>query len=386
MATNINTIKNWFKTGLKPTQAQFWATWDSFWHKDDTIPQTAITNLEATLNAKAETGQLAIKEDKINKGAANGYTPLNETSKVPATHLPIVNNLTTGGANDVASAETVKTLKALLDEKANESQTNIATHAFNHDGSTQIYTIPQFAAIFQIFVNNAHTTKNVDYVTIGDTQINFLGKLEPTDTTIDVYYIESLATATPYYTQTQINGLLIDKFDVPTGASTDYLDGAGRVKPFPTIENNIYIGDKKESYQPSDHDGWIKEDGRPLSALTATQQANATALGFITNLPNATNTYSSMNGEPLGSVTGSNEKILQRSHLPNFKLRTGIHSYSAELSFGQSTAGISNKAIAFTASTTNGVAVTESLNGNAQQPIDTRPQTISVNKFIYLGI
>jgi hypothetical protein len=57
MATDINTILSWFKTGLKPTQAQFWASWQSFWHKDEQIPQSSIANLSATLNAKAEKTQ-----------------------------------------------------------------------------------------------------------------------------------------------------------------------------------------------------------------------------------------------------------------------------------------------------------------------------------------
>ena len=54
MATPLNTIKNWFKTGLKPTQAQFWAAWDSFFHKDEKIPQTAIDGLQDSLDAKAD--------------------------------------------------------------------------------------------------------------------------------------------------------------------------------------------------------------------------------------------------------------------------------------------------------------------------------------------
>ncbi|MBF7093538.1 hypothetical protein IUY40_18555 [Flavobacterium sp. ALJ2] len=58
MATNINTILNWFKTGLKPTQKQFWATWASFWHKDEQIPQNSISGLENALNTKAEKVQL----------------------------------------------------------------------------------------------------------------------------------------------------------------------------------------------------------------------------------------------------------------------------------------------------------------------------------------
>ena len=43
---NLTTIKNWFKTGLKPTQAQFWNTWDSFFHKDDKIPIEQVEGIE----------------------------------------------------------------------------------------------------------------------------------------------------------------------------------------------------------------------------------------------------------------------------------------------------------------------------------------------------
>lgn len=52
---SLNTIKNWFKTGLKPNQLQFWDTWDSFWHKDDIIPATKIENLNQRFNEKADT-------------------------------------------------------------------------------------------------------------------------------------------------------------------------------------------------------------------------------------------------------------------------------------------------------------------------------------------
>lgn len=48
--TSVETIKNWFKTGLKPTQAQFWAWMDSFWHKNDSIPAGNITGLGELIN------------------------------------------------------------------------------------------------------------------------------------------------------------------------------------------------------------------------------------------------------------------------------------------------------------------------------------------------
>jgi len=65
MAVNINTILNWYKTGLKPNQAQFWASWTSFWHKDEAIPQSSISGLINVLNAKTENSQFnAHKEDQ----------------------------------------------------------------------------------------------------------------------------------------------------------------------------------------------------------------------------------------------------------------------------------------------------------------------------------
>lgn len=46
---SLSTIKNWFRTNLKPSQGQFWDTWDSFWHKQELIPTSAIGGLDAAL-------------------------------------------------------------------------------------------------------------------------------------------------------------------------------------------------------------------------------------------------------------------------------------------------------------------------------------------------
>lgn len=54
MATNINTILSWFKTRSKPTQEQFWASWSSFWHKDEQIPTKTIEGLQDILDHKAD--------------------------------------------------------------------------------------------------------------------------------------------------------------------------------------------------------------------------------------------------------------------------------------------------------------------------------------------
>lgn len=47
--TTLNDIKNWYKTGLKPTQAQFWSWLDSFVHKTDAITQDKVVGLQAAL-------------------------------------------------------------------------------------------------------------------------------------------------------------------------------------------------------------------------------------------------------------------------------------------------------------------------------------------------
>ncbi|WP_166921982.1 hypothetical protein [Flavobacterium poyangense] len=43
----LDTIKNWFKTRSKPTQTQFWDTWDSFRHKNEKVPVKEIEGIDA---------------------------------------------------------------------------------------------------------------------------------------------------------------------------------------------------------------------------------------------------------------------------------------------------------------------------------------------------
>ena len=68
--TALITIKNWFKTNLKPTQEQFWAWMDSFWHKGEKIPITSIDDIENILNAKADAEALTnhVVDDNAHEG------------------------------------------------------------------------------------------------------------------------------------------------------------------------------------------------------------------------------------------------------------------------------------------------------------------------------
>lgn len=104
-------------------------------------------------------------------------------------------------------------------------------------------------------------------------------------------------------------------------------------------------GDIKSGIQTTDHDGWVKLDGRLFSTLSASQQAVATALGLSNNLPNATEAYLVQNGSSMGSVSGSNTTTLTQANLPivNFTgtaANAGSHSHTTDpAAFNSSSAG-----------------------------------------------
>jgi hypothetical protein len=61
------TIKGWFTTGSKPTQEQFWAWMDSYWHKDENIPASKIEGLN---NNTLELGETSTTAHRGDHGAA----------------------------------------------------------------------------------------------------------------------------------------------------------------------------------------------------------------------------------------------------------------------------------------------------------------------------
>lgn len=81
MATDKNTIKNWFKTGFKPTQEQFWAMFDSYFHKDETIPITAVDELETILGEKADAEAL---ENHLSDANAHAELFVEPTARIAA--------------------------------------------------------------------------------------------------------------------------------------------------------------------------------------------------------------------------------------------------------------------------------------------------------------
>ena len=93
---SLNIIKSWFKTGLFPTQQQFWDTWDSFFHKDDNIPASQVENLQNLLDQKLDkkdlpdgsdisiddvSGLRTELDDRVNKVAGKGLSTKDYTTE-----------------------------------------------------------------------------------------------------------------------------------------------------------------------------------------------------------------------------------------------------------------------------------------------------------------
>jgi len=176
--------------------------------------------------------------------------------------------------------------------------------------------------------------------------------------------------------------------------------------PYPTFRYWLYnnfagisIGDVKDGFLPSDHNGWIILDGRLTTELTVTQKMNATALGFTTNLPNADNSFTVQNGDTLGVATGSNGKLISQTHLPNIQLggTTTADTIASEFSSKLGTdldTYTNGDVINFPATpliqnhgSHSHAITTDYLSGGmaSQVTFDVTPRSLSVNKFVYLG-
>jgi hypothetical protein len=110
------------------------------------------------------------------------------------------------------------------------------------------------------------------------------------------------------------------------------IDGTGYIRqdsswvPARSARNNP--GDIKSSFAVNDHAGWVKMDGRLTSALTPTQAAIASSLGFTTNLPDATDAVMVQNAAALGTVAGS--WAISQANLPNISVASaGAHTHTA---------------------------------------------------------
>lgn len=135
MATAISTIKNWFLTGLKPTQVQFWAVFDSFRHKNDNIPISEVQGLSTALEKKATTEEFEshISDTNAHPDLFNSKADLVD-GKVPLEQLPDYEH--THGIDEIAG---------LADELSGKEELSNKQSDLSEDSSGDKY--PNITAI-----------------------------------------------------------------------------------------------------------------------------------------------------------------------------------------------------------------------------------------------
>jgi microcystin-dependent protein len=175
------------------------------------------------------------------------------------------------------------------------------------------------------------------------------------------------------------------------------------------------FGDIKTGRQTADHAGWILCDGRLKTALTATQQPRATALGIGANIDDARGKAlfaAGANGIVLGATGGAATATVAQANLPNVSLVGGNHGHgitdgghshsqtekyrvgalpnSGQPNWGSDPGGSSTYNGNSTGVSTTGISISASGNlsiplGGSGTALPVQNPYLGVNVFIYLG-
>ncbi|MEN9655152.1 MAG: hypothetical protein RL311_60 [Bacteroidota bacterium] len=235
-----------------------------------------------------------------------------------------------------------------------------------------------FAAEFAVFDSSNVIVPNSEIIcAFGESASTGTGIIRITTTEAAVYKLKGYASTQSFTAFTDHNGR--------TGVTWKKLSGNSAM----TVIN---YGDVKTGFQSADHNGWVKLNGRAKSTLSATQQAQATALGIGTNLPNADNAFLVQNGSAVGTVAGSNTITIAQNQLPNVTYTGQIADVAHGAVIVASASGVFSRVYGSSWGNAGGGGGTETFNlsiplngGVTQQQLNITPKSLSVNTFIYLG-
>ena len=250
---NLNTLKNWFLTGLKPTQEQFFSTWDSFWHKDDSIPAENIEGLDTFLAEKADKEALDGHLDDPNAHSELFDEVPTKTSDLindGEDGIPFLldsdlnrsNNISSSSTVDVATSLAVKT----VNDKVNDNSSDIDNLENSKveitdivDNLTSTATNRTLSAnqgkMLKELIDNINTLIASDDTTLDEIQelVNYIKQNKTDLETLGVSNIAGLQTSLDNLANsiTTINTSLENKVDKVTGKRlsendfTDYYKG-----------------------------------------------------------------------------------------------------------------------------------------------------------------
>lgn len=183
MATPLNTIFSWFETGDYPTQEQFQASWSSFWHKDDQIPTSQITNLNELFNQtasaealnshitdpNAHTNYLALKDaSNLSPENVNGWRVKLGVGDIPA-NVALVDM---GQNQSVFNKDQITSLCMLLENYVS-GDGKILSSKIEALGLTELITATQTSLSGFISNYQSYTYEKNDIIAIPDASGNY---------------------------------------------------------------------------------------------------------------------------------------------------------------------------------------------------------------------
>ena len=121
----LETIKNWFRTTLKPTQEQFWDTWDSFRHKEDKIYAKEIEYLSEFIKQTAPKLPIEGNLNRVTKigNDLDGNIVLKDSNIEDLENQVIINSATE--IDSQIEGESGLKFRQLKNEKKAKSEINI---------------------------------------------------------------------------------------------------------------------------------------------------------------------------------------------------------------------------------------------------------------------
>lgn len=199
------TVREWFRTGLRPDETQFFSFFAKIFWKDERIPIESIEGIEEILNDKAEAAvlnyhldnpeahaiQFDSKEDKNKKGVAGGYAPLDGFGRLTIDYLKYVNDLTTGGIDAVLTAEQGKALRDQI-ITINTALDTLLVNDLTTGGTTKALTAEQGKQL-KIQINAINTLLTSDNVNL-DTLQELVDAIETVQLSLSTILVNDLTT------------------------------------------------------------------------------------------------------------------------------------------------------------------------------------------------
>ena len=140
MKVSLSQIKSWFKKGMYPTESQFANTFDSFWHKDDTLPLSAIQNLMQILNDKAFTNHTHQLNDitDLSEFEQDISNQLKTKANTEHEHPQYLTEHQDISGKQNKTDETLQTTEKSVVGAINEVDSNLKNHLSEYNGLSQL--------------------------------------------------------------------------------------------------------------------------------------------------------------------------------------------------------------------------------------------------------